>query len=150
MDEFGAHASIQDSHEDGHYRRIEVITGRQRRRSWSAREKAEIVSQSAKPGANISEVARRWGVNKTLLYAWRREAGVICRDVVSPSFVPITVSEDEPGDVSLTCALTTKADDSCSMSGRIEVEIGAARVVVTGGVDPALASAVVAALRESR
>ena len=146
MDEVGDHDSIQDSHEDGHYRRIELITGRQRRRSWSAREKAEIVSQSAEPGANISEEARRWGVNKTLLYAWRREAGVICRDVVSPSFVPITVSAGEPADVSLT----TKADDNCTVTGRIEVEIGAARVVVTGGVDPALASAVVAALRGSR
>jgi transposase len=146
MDEFGDHNSLQDSHEDGRYRRIEVITGRQRRRSWSAREKAEIVSQSAEPGVNISEVARRWGVNKALLYAWRRQAGLTSFEMGVPSFVPITVSADEPADR----PIAVNGDDGGSVTGRIEVEIGAARVVVTGNVDPALASAVVAALRGSR
>ncbi|WP_200909767.1 transposase [Azospirillum thiophilum] len=59
------------------YRRIEVITGRRQRRSYRAEEKARIVAESAVPGANISEVARRNGVNRGLLTVWRREAGVV-------------------------------------------------------------------------
>jgi hypothetical protein len=40
-------------------RRIEVITGIERRRKWSAQEKAAIVTESLAEGAVVSEVARR-------------------------------------------------------------------------------------------
>jgi transposase-like protein len=42
-------------------RRVEVITGAERRRKWSAEEKAEIVAESLAEGAVVSEVARRHG-----------------------------------------------------------------------------------------
>lgn len=48
----------QDSHEGERYRRVEVITGRRRRRTWSSAEKAAIGAESFVPGANVSEVAR--------------------------------------------------------------------------------------------
>ncbi|MGO8739829.1 transposase [Rhodoblastus sp.] len=38
--------------------------------------KARIVAESADPDVNISEVARRNGVNRGLLTMWRRLAGV--------------------------------------------------------------------------
>jgi transposase len=55
-------------------RRIELITGAGRRRRWSADEKARIVLESLKPGANVSEVARRHGLSPQQLFGWRREA----------------------------------------------------------------------------
>ena len=61
-------------HEGGGYQRIEVITGRQRRRTWSDEEKGRILLESSEPGANISAVARRNGVSRGLLNIWRREA----------------------------------------------------------------------------
>jgi transposase len=64
----------QHRHEAGEYRRIEVITGAVRRRRWAADEKAEIVAESLQPGMNVSELARRRGVNRGLLQTWRREA----------------------------------------------------------------------------
>ena len=136
----------QDMHEAGDYRRIELITGRRKRRSWTAREKAEIVAASAEPGSNISDVARRWGVNRGLLSVWRRQAGLMSWDAAAPTFVPITVSPDEFRDA----PVAVKTDDDLSVAGRIGVEIGTARMVVTGSVDPRLASAVVTALRGSR
>ena len=49
-----------DARQEGDsYRRIEVITGKRRRRRWTAVEKARIVAESFEEGANISEVARR-------------------------------------------------------------------------------------------
>lgn len=48
-------------------RRIEVITGKRRRRRWAGEEKARIVAESFEEGANISEVARRHGVAMGLL-----------------------------------------------------------------------------------
>ncbi len=146
MDDDGVDAMHQDMLEASDYRRIELITGSRKRRSWTAREKAAIVAASAEPGVNISDVARRWGLNRGLLSVWRRQAGLTSFETGVPSFVPITVSADEPADR----PIAVNGDDGGLVAGRIEVEIGAARVVVTGDVDPALASAVVAALRGSR
>jgi len=52
-------AMLESMDEASSYRRIELITGRQRRRRWTAEEKAGIVADSMAVGANISEVARR-------------------------------------------------------------------------------------------
>ena len=67
-----------DSDETGHrvsnVRRIELITGAGRRRRWSRDDKARIVEESLKPGATVSDVARRNGLSPQQLFAWRREA----------------------------------------------------------------------------
>lgn len=52
-------AMHQVMHEARDYQRIEVITGRRRRRNWTDDERAQIVAESAVPGANISDVAHR-------------------------------------------------------------------------------------------
>ena len=54
--------------------RVEVIVGEPRRRRWSAEDKAQITAESFAPGANISAVARRYGVSAGLLHYWRRGA----------------------------------------------------------------------------
>lgn len=75
MDE-GMHEARHEARHEGKYERIEVITGRRQRRNWSDEKKARIVEESADPDVNISAVARRFGVNRGLLNAWRREAGL--------------------------------------------------------------------------
>jgi transposase len=57
----------QARHDADSYRRVELITGRRRRRDWSDAEKARILAASADPEVNISEVARRNGVSRGLL-----------------------------------------------------------------------------------
>jgi transposase len=59
--------------EGGAYRRVEVITGRQRRRRWTAEEKARIVAESLEADANLSDVPRRHDVARGLLTIWRRQ-----------------------------------------------------------------------------
>lgn len=66
----------------GLVRRIEVITGTGRRRQWSEDEKARIVIESLKPGANVSEVARRNGVSPQQLFGWRRDARVLMAESI--------------------------------------------------------------------
>jgi transposase len=39
--------------------RVEVITGPERRRCWSAEQKRAIVAESLAPGAVVTETARR-------------------------------------------------------------------------------------------
>ena len=74
MDNANLNAMHQDRHQADAYRRIELITGTVRRRRWTNDEKATIVAESTRPGANIAEVARRFGVNRGLLQTWRRKA----------------------------------------------------------------------------
>ena len=61
------------------YQRIEVITGRARRRRWSTEQKLRIIEESFEPRETMSSVARRHGVAPNLLFRWRRlmsEGGV--------------------------------------------------------------------------
>jgi transposase len=61
-------------------RRIEIVTGPERRRRWSATEKLRIVEETLTGADSVSAVARRHGVAPNLLYRWRRlmtEGGAI-------------------------------------------------------------------------
>ena len=126
-------ARLEARHEVSGYRRIEVITGRRQRRLWSDAEKARIVAESAEPGANISAVARRNGVNRGLLTTWRRQAGVVSLPP-EPGFVPVEVED-----------AATPAERA--VPGSIDVDLRAGRVSICGSVEPALAVAVLSALR---
>src|SRR5215472_6246473 len=82
-------------------RRIEVITGVERRRKWSAQEKAAIVAESLAEGAVVSEVARRHGLNPQQVFGWRarmREAvgGSASLSDATPAFVPAIVENEPP------------------------------------------------------
>jgi transposase-like protein len=81
-----ANAMLDARQEGDGYRRIEVITGQSRRRRWTGEEKARIMAESLEAGANISEVARRNGVARGLLTAWRRQFATGAHSKV-PSFV---------------------------------------------------------------
>lgn len=56
----------------GKIERVEVITSVQRRRRWSAEEKAAIVQETYGPGMSVSLVARRHGIAPNQLFTWRR------------------------------------------------------------------------------
>jgi transposase len=43
----------------------------QRRRRWSASEKAALVARTYEPGMTVSSVARETGITPSLLYLWR-------------------------------------------------------------------------------
>ena len=72
-----------------------LLTGQERRRRWSPDDRLEILEAAFAPGANVSEVARRFDVSTGLIYTWRRQAlSVAVTD--GPAFVPATVL-DVPG-----------------------------------------------------
>ncbi len=52
--------------------RVEVITGRERRRRYTAEEKVRLVEETTRPGMTVSAVARLHGVSPSLLFGWRR------------------------------------------------------------------------------
>jgi transposase len=125
----------------GGFRRVELLTGPGRRRRWSAEEKARVVAETLVPGASVSEVARRWQVCPQQVFTWRhaarRDVSAISRETALPptmGFVPI-VSE--------------AAASEASPAAIIEITLAGAVVRVTGGMDGALLTAVLRAVRAS-
>jgi transposase len=108
-------------------RRFEVITGAGGRRAWSVEDKARIVAETLAAGANVSAVARRYGLRPQQIYAWRRLAreGVLALPAEGEiGFVPIVAD----GEARLSLAAPARA-------GMIEIEISGAAVRVGPGVD---------------
>jgi transposase len=133
-------------------RRIEVITGVERRRKWSAQEKAAIVAESLAEGAVVSEVARRHGLNPQQVFGWRarlRDAvrGSVPSPDATPAFVPAIV-EDEPPPLSAPALPATVAMASASVEpAPIEIALGGVIVRVRGEADPRALTTVLKALR---
>lgn len=70
---------------------IEVVTVvEQRRRRWSAAEKAALVRQTYEPGMSVSLVARQHGVAASQLFNWRKldREGALTAVAAGESVVP--------------------------------------------------------------
>ncbi|MFP3710213.1 transposase, partial [Paraburkholderia sp. SIMBA_009] len=52
---------------------MEILTEPERRRRRTAQEKIGIVHETLEPGASVSAVARRHGVNANQVFAWRKQ-----------------------------------------------------------------------------
>ena len=77
---------------------MEILTGVERRRDWSADEKLSILQEAANADARIADVARRHDIKPQQIYTWRRKfAAEHAEPVVS--FLPValiaTASSDE-------------------------------------------------------
>ena len=138
-------AMVETMHEGDAYRRVEVITGRRRRQDWTAVEKARIVAESFQPGANISEVARRNGVNRGLLGVWRKQARAAVM-AVAPAQLFATVQIEDVGAVQEASVRAARKAVGLR-PGLIIVELSGAKVRVPNGVDPATLGVLIKALR---
>jgi transposase len=147
MDSATASAMHQHRHDVDEYRRIELITGSVRRRRWSAEEKAAIVAETLQPRVNVSELARRWGVNRGLLQTWRREAIRDAGGGAAP-FVPLRLAEEPPPSrkdcAAVSSSVTSTTAESASPQGTIEIEGAGLRIRFSGPLDVSALHAVLA------
>ena len=143
-------------------RRIEVITGRERRRRWTAEQKREIAAESLQPGISPVMVARRYGISSGLLYTWRQQ--LLCGALgvmagTKPRFVRVDVvagppqpEATTPADPELVPFATPQTSPTAELDGRIEIMlsrvthkldlwagVGQDRWHLPGGVDVAVA-----------
>lgn len=51
---------------------VHVITSVERRRRWSIEEKRSIIQETYLPGMSLSLVARKYAINPSQLFGWRR------------------------------------------------------------------------------
>jgi transposase len=128
-----------DSHTHSAFRRLEVVeTGRRRR--WTEDEKARIVLESLAGPRLVSATARRHGISRCQLLAWRRTLCTERSEAESVSgFVPAVIVPEAP------TAATPQAASRCTKPSddRIEIVLTRGRRVIVGAdVDAAALSLV--------
>jgi transposase len=133
------------------YQRIEVLSGTERRRSYTPAEKARLVEEAFRPGVVVTEAARRLGVDESLLYRWRRSMMVPPPAAAVPGFVAVAITpEPDRTDAPAPVPAAAPAEPAASPAVlEIALPCGT-RVRLDGAVDPALATAVLGALVPAR
>lgn len=115
---------------------VEVITGRDRRRSYTDEQKQAFLAEAFSPGTCVKDVVRRHDIPASSLYNWRRQfmgplppkkAGSSLTEASVNAFMPV-VSTPE------------------TEQGAIEIAIGSSRVRIPVSTTPELAAAIVGAL----
>jgi transposase len=135
-----------------HPRRIEVITGAERRRKWSVQEKASIVAESLAEGAVVSEVARRHDLSPQQLFGWRarlRDAvkGSAPSSDATPAFVPAIVEDERLSPAAPALPAVVAMGAAGADPAPIEIALGGIIVRVRGEADPRALTTVLKALR---
>lgn len=122
-------------------RRMEVLSGVERRRRWPAELKAQIVAESLAPGANVSEIARRHDIRASQVQLWRKQAreGALAlpAEEAHPqtAFAPVVVATPAARPVVARAATAV-----------VEIEAGAVRVRIRSGAEAGMVEAIVRAL----
>jgi transposase len=116
--------SFDRTFEPKEIRRLEVITGVGGRRAWSNEDKGRIAAESFAAGANVSAVARQYGLRPQQVYAWRQLArgGALA--------VP---AEETLGFVPVVAAASESLPPT--PAGIVEIEIAGVVVRAAPGVD---------------
>jgi transposase len=89
-----------------------------------------MIAETLEPGASVSRVAQRYGVNANLLFTWRRQEGKCApsRAEEPMTLVPVTVTAAEA-----PAAVPVATPDPI---GRMEIVLaGGERIIVGADVD---------------
>ncbi len=128
-------------------RRIEVFTGAGRRRRWSCEAKARIVAESY--ATSVGETADRYGLSKTQLFTWRREARTKLSAPTEPLFTPVVV-DPPPEPPALASPKTLRRRSRRGGDGGIELEIDGVVVRVGRRAQAKTVAAIIRALKADR
>jgi len=148
-------ARRHDRHARESDRHLELITGSKRWRARSAREKAAIVAEAVASGANVAKIRRDHGLNRGLLFTWRRQvrrarpspvAEATSDERRDPVFVPVEI-EGPVGNPAGLIIAEAPSPTPIVPAPMIEIVMPAVTVRVPIGVDAATLATVLATLR---
>jgi transposase len=143
----------------------EIIARVERRRQWTPEEKAALLAEMEASGGQVSVVARRHGISKSLLYNWRsawKAAALVARastptPLTPAGFIQLGVVADQSGEISAMRRAAGPAwarDMGAALVGRagvMEIDLPeGVRVRVDGGVDETALRRVLSAVRGLR
>ena len=129
----------------------EIISRVERRRRWTAEQKAKVLTEALEPGATVSAVADRNGISRSQLYAWMKRArrgdipGISLNGSQKTLFAPVRIAAVPPPVTAPAAACPQRRP------GAIEIALTNGRVVrAEEGIEPARLARLVAALDNAR
>jgi transposase len=133
--------------------RVEILTGLERRRSWSDEEKLAILSEVAAGEGTVAEIARRHDILAPQIYAWRRKFSRTAEPddpPTAPVFLPVTVVPAIAPEVTHGREAAGKNKASQRLSMNVEIRCKGGRVLkVDAGLDPSVLQALVRAVEDA-
>ena len=118
---------------------VEIMARVERRRKWTAEEKAALLAEVEAEGGKVAVVARRHRVSESLLYNWRsawRTAAGLTRAPEPVEFVPLGVfgRADDEGPAMLTAPLDVPAPERSRSTGMTMAErVGIIEIALPNG-----------------
>ena len=116
---------------------VEIMARVERRRKWTAEEKAALLAEVEAEGGKVAVVARRRQVSESLLYNWRsawKTAAALTQGPVE--FVPLGVFSraDDEGPAMLAAPLDVPAPGRSGLTGMtMEERVGIIEVSLPSG-----------------
>ena len=99
--------------------------GKRKRRSYSTAFKRRVVAETMEPGASVSEVARRHGLNANMVFVWRGDPRFgPGREVAA--FLPVEIEPDR-------LPPAQELPDVCG-AGQIEIALASGHRLRVGGL----------------
>jgi transposase len=143
--------------------RFEVFTGAGRRRDWPPEIKASIVAECGSGREGVSAVARRYGLDPSQVYAWRKDLRQKLEDrqladkglplpTAAPeaaTFVPAIIEPDVVPDLA-PVRRTRRRRRATVAAAAVELEIDGVAVKIGRGADAGMIAAVIEALKATR
>ena len=122
--------------------RIEIVG--ERRHAHDASFRGRVVTEALKPGACVAELARRYGICRSLVYRWRRMALLEAKPGAAVRLLPVRVREPRAE----TASSEAPKPMALHQPGLIEIELAnGIRVRVDSEVSLAALQRVMTALR---
>jgi transposase len=126
--------------------------GKQSRRQHDRAFKEDLVRQSMEPGASVSAISLRNGIDANMLFKWRRDRLRAAGQRAAPTvLLPVEVAP-QAGVVTVPSAIVTAAaaPKPPLHNGVIELELAGVQLRVRGQVDETSLCSVLRALRQAR
>ena len=112
--------------------------------------KQELVQQSLEPGASVSAIAMRNGINANMLFKWRREHVRAACGTTAAVLLPVQIAPAaEVMTMATSSGPTPPPSRPTPRSGVIELEFAGAQLRLRGAVDEDSLCSVLRALRQS-
>ena len=107
------------------------------RRFRTKAERRQIVEETLKPGASVSQVARAYDVNTNQVFHWRRQYRQGRFDeAANKATALVPVQLNRAVDKSVIATRRGSKADASTRSGIIEIDVAHARVRIEGAADP--------------
>ena len=136
-----------DDHNDvatpARLRRVEVLTGPERRRKWPDETKISIVAEALADGVVVSDVARRHDVTPSQLFGWMRQF----RDAALARLMPPAPSMFAPAVIDVAPTLPSPQPATAEPPAEIEISVGSISVRIRGAADAKTLALVLKALK---